>query len=60
MADNKSKRGRADRRRVAAGEGYEVNYFARKHGITKQQAEDLIKKVGNDREKLNAAAAKLK
>jgi hypothetical protein len=32
----------------------------RKHGITKQQAEDLIKKVGNDREKLNAAAAKLK
>jgi hypothetical protein len=60
MADDKSKRGGADRRRVAAGEGYEVNYFARKHGITKQQAEDLIKKVGNDREKLNAAAAKLK
>lgn len=60
MADNKSKRGGADRRRVAAGEGYEVNYFARKHGITKQQAEDLIKKVGNDREQLNAAAAKLK
>ena len=60
MADDKSKRGGADRRRVAAGEGYEVNYFARKHGITKQEAEDLIKKVGNDREKLNAAAAKLK
>jgi hypothetical protein len=60
MADNKSKRGGADRRQVAAGEGYEVNYFARKHGITKQQAEDLIKRVGNDREKLNAAAAKLK
>lgn len=60
MADNKAKRGGADRRRVAGGEGYEVNYFARKHGITKPQAEDLIKKVGNDREKLNAAAAKLK
>lgn len=60
MADNKAKRGGADRRTVAAGEGYEVNYFARKHGITKQQAEDLIKRVGNDREKLNAAAAKLK
>lgn len=60
MSDDKSKRGGADRRRVAAGEGYEVNYFARKRGITKQQAEDLIKKVGNDREKLNAAAAKLK
>ncbi|WCM26755.1 hypothetical protein NDN01_22600 [Sphingomonas sp. QA11] len=38
MADNKSKRGVADRRQVA-DEGYEVNYFARKHGITKDQAE---------------------
>ena len=60
MADNKSKRGAADRRRVAGGEGYEVNYFARKHGISKDQAQDLIKRVGNDREKLNAAAKKLK
>ncbi|WP_380939942.1 DUF3606 domain-containing protein [Sphingomonas floccifaciens] len=60
MADDKSKRGAADRARVAAGEGYEVNYFARKHGITKQQAEDLIAKVGNDRENLNQAASKLK
>lgn len=60
MADDKSKRGAGDRRTVAAGEGYEVNYFARKHGITAQQARDLIKQVGNDREKLNEAAGKLK
>lgn len=60
MADNKAKRGAADRRQVAGGEGYEVNYFARKHGISKDQAEELIKQVGSDREKLNAAAAKLK
>lgn len=60
MADNKSKRGGADRGRVAAGEGYEVSYFARKHGITSDQARDIIKKVGNDRDKLNAAAGKLK
>lgn len=59
MADNKSKRGGADRRRVAGGEGYEVNYFARKHGISKDQAQKLIDQVGNDREKLNAAAGKL-
>jgi hypothetical protein len=59
MADDKSKRGAGDRARVAAGEGYEVNYFARKHGITKQQAEDLNKKWGNSRDKLNDAAAKL-
>lgn len=60
MADDKSKRGGADRKRVAGGEGYEVSYFARKHGISKDQAQDLIKRVGNDREKLNAAASKIK
>jgi len=59
MADDKSNRGGGDRRRVAAGQGYEVSYFARKHGISSQQARDLIKKVGNDRDKLNAAAEKL-
>jgi hypothetical protein len=60
MADSKQKRGGSDRRRVAGGEGYEVNYFARKHRITKEQAEKLINRIGNSREKLNAAAAKLK
>jgi hypothetical protein len=60
MADDKKKTGGADRRQVAAGEGYEVSYFARKHGISRDDAEKLIKRVGNDREKLNAAATKLK
>ena len=59
MADNKSKRGGQDRSRVAAGEGYEVRYFARKHKISTDQAEKLIKQVGNDRNKLNAAAERL-
>ena len=59
MADNKSKRGGGDRTRVAKGEGYELRYFARKHGISRDQAEGLIKRIGNDREKLNAAAQKL-
>lgn len=60
MADDKSKRGADDRARVAAGEDYEVSYFARKHDITVQEAEDLIKKVGNSRDKLDDAAIKLK
>jgi hypothetical protein len=60
MADDKSKRGAGDRARVAAGEDYEVSYFARKHDITSEEAEDLIKKVGNSREKLDEAAVKLK
>lgn len=60
MADDKNKRGGGDRRRVSGGEGYEVNYFAAKHGLSAQQARDLIAKIGGDRAKLNAAAAKLK
>jgi hypothetical protein len=60
MPDDKSKRGGADRRQVAAGEGYEVGYFARKHKIPREEAEKLIKRVGNSRDKLNAAAEALK
>ena len=60
MKNPKTKRGVAqDRGRVAAGQGYEVNYFATKHGITRAQARDLISRIGNDRTKLNAAAARL-
>jgi hypothetical protein len=59
MPDNKSKRGARDRRRVAGDEGYEVNYFATKHGITREQARNLIRKVGNNRDKLNKAAERL-
>lgn len=60
MTDNRSKRGGADRRQVSSSEGYEVNYFARKHGISRSDAESLIKRVGKDRAKLNEAAEKLK
>jgi hypothetical protein len=37
-----------------------VNYFATKHNITREQTRKLIARIGNDRNKLNAAAAKLK
>jgi Protein of unknown function (DUF3606) len=60
MADNKKKTGTADRSKVAANEGYELAYFAKKHGISQDLARAMIKKIGNNREKLNKAAAKLK
>jgi hypothetical protein len=59
MSDDKNNRGGADRARVAGAEGYEVGYFARKHGISVAQAEELIREHGNSREKLDAAAGKL-
>ena len=45
---------------MAGDELYEVEYFASKHGLSQAQARDLIKRVGNDRAKLNEAADKLK
>jgi hypothetical protein len=60
MSDDKTKRGAVDRARVAGGEDYEVEHFARKHGITPAQVRELIARVGNDRAKLEAAAKGLK
>lgn len=57
MPDSKSKRGARDRARVSADETYEVDYFAERHGISRREAQALIKRVGNDRAKLDAAVA---
>jgi hypothetical protein len=56
MADSKSKRGKQDRRRIAGGEAYEVGYFARKHRISKDQAEKIIRQARGSRERANALA----
>jgi len=52
MADDKSKKGKRDRSRVAAGEDYEVQYLAGQTGLSADQARTLIRRYGNDREKL--------
>jgi hypothetical protein len=49
MPDNKKKVGQADRRQVAGGETYEVQYAARKFGATPTDVKSAIKKVGNSR-----------
>jgi Protein of unknown function (DUF3606) len=59
VPESKHKAGALDRRTIANGEPYEVGYFARKHDISREQARELIRRVGNDRDKLNAAASKL-
>jgi hypothetical protein len=60
MADDKSKRGGPDRRRVAGGQAYEVSYFARKHNITAEQAREVIAQAGPSRDKANQPAARRK
>jgi hypothetical protein len=60
MIDDKSKRGAQDRVKVSGSEAYEVEYFAQKHGITRDQAQALMKKHGSNRAQLDAEAQKLK
>ena len=60
MTDDKTKVGEPDRSRVAADQHYEVGYLAGKYGLSPEQVRDLIARVGNDREKLEQAAQRLK
>jgi len=60
MPDDKSKVGEPDRSRVAADQDYEVGYLAGKYGLSAEQVRQLIARVGNDREKLEQAAQKLR
>lgn len=41
MSDDKNRHAPADRRQVAGDEGYEVDYFAKKHGLTRAEARRL-------------------
>lgn len=60
MAERSSKRGGPDRKHVDGRKGYEVDDLAAKHGISNDQASRLIRNVGDDRDKLDEEAAKLK
>lgn len=60
MTDDLTNRTGGDRSRVSGSERYEVEYFARKHGISVDQAQELIRRFGNERARLDAEAEKLK
>jgi len=59
MADDKTKHDRRETSRVAAGQDYEVEYFAKRHNLTGQQVLELIKNHGNNRATLEEEAAKI-
>jgi len=60
MPDDKRMRGASDRRRVSAKEPYEVSYFAKKHGISIDDARMIINKTKGSRRKADEAARALK
>jgi hypothetical protein len=60
MADSKQHIGEPDRSLVAGEERYEVQHLASRTGISTDEARELIQKFGNDREKLEREAGKLR
>ena len=59
MSDDKSKTDFRDRSRVAGGEDYEIDYLVKQAGITHEQARELVKRYGNNRETLMKHARNL-
>jgi Protein of unknown function (DUF3606) len=60
MADNKKKRGGADRALIALSEPYEVAYWSKKFKITPAKLKSAVKKVGRSAKKVEAYFALLK
>ncbi|MDC8103499.1 DUF3606 domain-containing protein [Chryseobacterium sp. PTM-20240506] len=53
MTDDKSKKGKKDRKQVSGSENYEIQYFKEKMGVTSQAVVGAIKENGsNDRKTL--------
>jgi hypothetical protein len=47
MADDLSKKGPQDASRISLSERWEVDYWTRALGVTKEQLEEAVKAVGN-------------
>ena len=60
MADNKKKRGGADRALIALGEKYEVAYWSKKFKVTPARLKTVVKEVGRSSKKVGAYFADAK
>ena len=47
MPDNKTKRGGPDRSKINMSEDYEVKYWAKELGVTREELQKVVDKVGN-------------
>jgi hypothetical protein len=58
MADNKTKKVR-DRERIDVHEDYELRYWTKKFGVTKQHLEAAVRRVGTNAEDVAIELGKL-
>ena len=47
MADDRTRRGIPDRSRINLGEDYEVEYWSKTLGVSKEKLVEAVKKVGD-------------
>jgi hypothetical protein len=52
MADDKTKTGGQDRKRINLNEDYEVRDWTKSLGVTEQQLRDAVKAVGDSADKV--------
>jgi hypothetical protein len=52
MSDDKTKRGAADRQRIAINEEHEVRYWTKELGVSPTELEEAVKSVGNSADKV--------
>lgn len=52
MSDDKTNRGPADRSRISMSEAYEVAYWTKELGVSKEKLHEAVDKVGNSAAKV--------
>jgi MinD-like ATPase involved in chromosome partitioning or flagellar assembly len=60
MPDDKTKTGNPDRKLVSVTEAYEVNALVKKHELPRALVENVIKKEGPSRKKIEEYLQKMK
>lgn len=55
MADDKSKRGEPDRSFINMNEDYEINYWTKALGVSRDRLEDLVRRHGTSADAIRQA-----
>ena len=58
MPDDKTKRGGQDRSRINLNEGYEVQYWTKTLGVSRDRLEELVRQHGDSAEKIREVLGK--
>jgi hypothetical protein len=53
MADDKTKRAPQDAKLISLKEDYEVEYWAKKYGVSKERPHEAVEAVGHSAEKVS-------